>query len=84
MDICETRDICEGSHLEFVASESFVSQGERRWLRWVARVERLIGHSLDGDQATDGYCLDYAYDAWADGASPEQHAAEIATAKLAL
>jgi hypothetical protein len=56
------------------ASESYVSDSEREWLRWVAKVEKLIGHDLDGDQDRDGYSLDYAYGCWEAGDPPEQHA----------
>src|ERR1700733_4159146 len=26
---------------------------------WAARVETMVGHSLDGDQASDGYSMDF-------------------------
>jgi hypothetical protein len=56
--------------------ESFVSEGEKAWFRWVKKVEKLLGHSLDGDQEKDGYSLDYAHDAFMDGLTAEQYAAE--------
>lgn len=68
-------DIFEGSHAEFAASESFVSDGEKRWLAWVKAVEKLFGHDLDGDQQRDGYSLDFAYDAHATGLTPEEYIA---------
>lgn len=62
---------------EFIAAESYVSPRERAWLRWTEAVERLLGHSLDGDQQRDGYSLDYAYDAFDAGDTPAQYFADI-------
>lgn len=36
---------------------------------WVESVERMLGHSLDGNQELDGYSLDYAFDAFEGGVS---------------
>jgi hypothetical protein len=58
-------------------SESYVSPGEREWLRWVAKAEKLAGHDLDGNQDRDGYSLDYAYDAFCDGLTAADYLAEI-------
>ena len=52
------------NHLEFAASESFVSNRDRSWYNFVDRVEKVLGHDLDGDQARDGYSMDRAYDMW--------------------
>lgn len=70
-------DIFEGSFMEFAVGESYVSPRERAWERWVAKVEKLLGHDLDGNQDRDGYSLDYAYDAFADGLSVAEYAAEV-------
>lgn len=67
----------EDPHAELLRSENYVSDGERRWLAWVKRVEQLLGHDLDGDQERDGYSMDAAYAAWESGASAEAHASEI-------
>jgi hypothetical protein len=54
-----------------IARESGAADAhESRWLQWCAIVERLLGHSLDGDQETDGYSIDFAYDAFRAKASP--------------
>lgn len=45
------------NHLEFAASESAALE-DTAWDRWIARVEKLVGHDLDGDQGRDGYSLD--------------------------
>lgn len=74
----DTEDIREtNAHAALWQSENYVSPSEREWLRWVKRVEQIVGHSLDGNQATDGYSLDFAYDAWKAGATAEGYAEEI-------
>lgn len=42
------------------------------WERWIHTVEDLLGHSADGNQATDGYSMDHFYDAWREGITPSQ------------
>jgi len=71
----EVADIVEGSFMEFAAGESYVSPRERDWLRWVKRVEKIVGREIDGDEG-DGICLDYAHDAFCDGLTPEEYVAE--------
>lgn len=63
----------------FMAGESYESPNERAWLRWVRRVESLLGHSLDGNEREDGYSLDYAHDAFCAGDSPEAYVAEVSS-----
>jgi hypothetical protein len=65
------------NHLQLAASESFVSGTERRWLAWVEKVEGMLGHSLDGDHRKDGYSLDYAHEAFLEGASAVEYALAI-------
>lgn len=48
------------------------------WERWTARAEKILGHSLDGNQELDGYSLDFAFDAFKAGTSAEDYAASIA------
>jgi hypothetical protein len=60
-----------------MATESFVSDSERAWLKWVKKVEKLLGHDLDGNQDCDGYSLDGAYAAWETGVTAEAMVAEI-------
>ncbi|PPF13760.1 hypothetical protein C5B92_16175 [Rathayibacter sp. AY1A4] len=62
--------IVEDTHLETWKAEVDSSLAERRWLAWIGDAERAAGHSLDGDQAVDGYSMDFAYEAWELGASP--------------
>lgn len=40
---------------------------EASWFRWIAKAERIAGHSLDGDQEVHGYSLDHAYEAFERG-----------------
>lgn len=70
-------------HLALWQSESYVSPSERAWERWVKKVEKLVGHSIDGDQDRDGFSLDYACDCECAGMSPEEYALEIAAEKAA-
>lgn len=66
---------------ENIQRELGESPSERAWLKWAARVEKLVGHSLDGDQQADGYSLDFAHDAFEAGHIPESYAADVAKAK---
>lgn len=50
---------------------------ERRWLAWVNMVEKLVGHSLDGDQRIDGYSLDFAFDEFERGTSAHAYATNV-------
>lgn len=65
------------AHYALFLSETYVSPQERAWEAWTKKVEALLGHSLDGDQEVDGYSLDYAFDFFDDGATPEEYVAEI-------
>lgn len=81
VDTPEDTPSLEHPFMDFVASESHVSAGDRAWERWVNRAERELGHSLDGNQERDGYSVDYAYDAWKDGVSVDDYVAEVVDAK---
>lgn len=71
-------------HLGLCLSESYVSPREREWEHWVRRAEKLLGHDLDGNQGTDGYSLDYAYDHFDAGDTPTDYVTEVIAAKAAL
>ena len=47
---------------------SFVEERDRIFERWLSEVERLVGRRLDRDQA---------FDAWTNGYSVAEHAAEL-------
>ena len=58
------------------------SKSERAWLRWVDAVEVILGHDLDGNQSLkhgpdDGFCIDYALEAFERGETAAQHASTI-------
>jgi hypothetical protein len=64
---------------------------EARWLRWLDRVEELVGHDMDGEDSesarrdgmSDGYSLDGARAAFDFGDEPELHAYEVTISELA-
>ncbi|ELR10218.1 hypothetical protein GMDG_08729 [Pseudogymnoascus destructans 20631-21] len=74
----------EHPHFQLLHSESYESPTERAWLRWTKQVEKLLGHSLDGNQQRDGYSLDYAHDAFADGVSVTDYVQEVCADKAAI
>jgi hypothetical protein len=43
------------------------------WERWCAKVEKLLGHSIDDTEWVDGYSLDYAYMQWRLGMAPSRY-----------
>jgi len=47
------------------------------WEYWAEKAEALAGHDLDGNQETDGYSIDFAYDAYKAGQTPEDYVASI-------
>jgi hypothetical protein len=71
-------------HAALLASESYESPSDREWARWVRRAEKKLGHSLDGNQATDGYSLDYAHDYFANMDTVEDYVADVRAAKAEL
>lgn len=71
-------------HLALWASENYVSPTERAWEAWVSKVEKKLGHSLDGNQTTDGYSLDYAYDYWRNGDAVDTYVADVRAAVTEL
>lgn len=56
-------DTVTDTHFELGLAESAACE-PTRWERWARAVESRLGHSLDGDQAADGYSLDWAYGQW--------------------
>ena len=64
------------NHLEFAAIES-AALLPTSWDHWISAAEKLAGHDLDGNQETDGYCLDLAHDAFCAGKTPTEYVASI-------
>lgn len=50
---------------------------ESAFEKWAARVEKILGHDLDGNQETDGYSLDFSLDAFNEGMTPGAYAATV-------
>lgn len=68
--------------LEFHRHEMDV--GPTDCCRFIAAVEKRLGHDLDGDQDTDGYSIDYCVDFFLDGADVDQAVAEFTELKRAI
>ena len=51
--------------------------GDKAWMKWINRVEAILGHSADGDYWTEGFSMDSFYDAWLDGESAESAGARV-------
>lgn len=65
------------NHLQVYQFEKYVPKEERDWLSWAGTAEKVLGHSLDGDNAINGYSLDYAYDYFKLGATPYEYVREV-------
>ena len=71
------QDLADHPFAIHMAAESRSSPTERAWERFWAKCEKLLGHSLDGNDDTDGYSIDGAYAAFDAGATAEQYVAEV-------
>lgn len=71
-------DLNDHPFAKTMAAESAASEFSI-WDLWVSTAEILLGHDLDGDQAKDGYSLDYAYEAFATGGTPGAYVAHVLT-----
>lgn len=47
------------------------------WEQWISSVEKLLGHSADGDQRVDQYSLDGFYQLYLEGSTPEESIKEV-------
>jgi hypothetical protein len=70
-------------HIALGRSESAAVM-ENEHERDLYKIERILGHSLDGDGAIDGYSLDGASDMLLDGLSVEEVVEEIREAKRVI
>jgi len=68
----------DNQFMEISAFELGEAIRKNPWDLWVARAEKLLGHSLDGNQKQDGYSLDYAYVAFCSAVTAEQYVSSIA------
>lgn len=57
------------------------ASGDREWYLWLREAERLIGHSLDGNDPDfehgDGYSMDEAYNEWEAGKAPQAYVSDV-------
>jgi len=60
-------------YLELGPHESRLANGTKAWDKWIEQAEEFHGGTLDGDQKTDGYSLDGAYNAFTNGLTPFQY-----------
>lgn len=67
-------------HYALLVSESHQSPGDKAWENFCTEAEKLLGHSLDGDEKIDGYSLDAAYAAFEAGLSAPEYVAEVQAA----
>ena len=63
-------------HADIWAYESAACE-PTAWEGWIGAVERILGHSADGDGDADGYSMDEFYEKWKQGFSPAAAAAGI-------
>jgi hypothetical protein len=69
--------------IEFESGQD--SPEDRRWYAWLRQVETLLGvETIDGDQQTEGYSLDYALEAFQRQQSPLEYARDVNTARTRL
>lgn len=66
-------------HADLWAYES-AACAPTEWENWITTVEFILGHSADGDSATDGYSLDDFHNHWKAGVTPAQAVASTQTA----
>lgn len=71
----------DNDHLATWEAETTEPARSREWHEWIEKAERLAGHSLDGDEATNGYSMDGAHAAWQSWMTPEKYVARIAYTK---
>lgn len=64
-------------HIAVWEAENYESDRSRAWYAFYDAVEKLMGHDIDGDQATDGYSIDGFHDLWKAGLTPEAAVAQI-------
>lgn len=65
------------THIESYQFEKYVPKSEHNWISWANSVEEILKHSIDGDQSSDGYSLDYAYDWFKLGSTAYEYASNV-------
>ena len=64
-------------HIDLWISETHTPNWEREYFKFLADVEKQLGHDLDGDQDADGYSLDFAWAFFDDGLTASEAADEF-------
>lgn len=70
----------ESVHMDFAARES-AELVASSWENFANDLEDILGHSLDGDQESDGYSLDYAHSAFNAGYTAGDYAMKVELSK---
>lgn len=68
-------------HYALLKSELAETAEEVAFKHFVTNIEFELGHDLDGDQDTDGYSIDLAYDMFASGSEVEDAVEEFKVLK---
>jgi hypothetical protein len=64
------------NHIELGLLES-AALAKNPFETWCEKVEKILGHDLDGDIVSDGYALDDAFDWYEGGDWPETYAERV-------
>lgn len=75
--------MAQSNHMVFAELESAMLE-PNSFDVWLERVELEVGHNLDGDQSTDGFSIDTAFESFRKGFSPTQHATAVRLRKAVL
>lgn len=67
----------EDAHLEIELRDSNEATRRDSWQIWIDKVEKIIGHSLDGTDWIEGYSLDSCRDDYQNGYEPAECARYI-------
>ncbi len=76
----DTPCLPDDMHALTLRMESAGNDSDKAWIRWVDTARSLIAlilptvKTLDGNQETDGYSLDFAFEAYREGKSAQEYA----------
>lgn len=71
----------DDNHLETGLRDSEEATRRDPWVTWAEKVEKILGHSLDGTDWIEGYSLDSARDDYQNGYEPEECARYVKARK---
>jgi hypothetical protein len=58
------------THMEIWEMEKANERGAASFEAWAARLEKILGFSIDGDEKTDGYSVDGCLEMYRQGKRP--------------